>query len=188
MSDFAFQQRLREHFGTTPPIGFCLRADHSQRWLRLHSLPQSKRYAETDVERTEVRRRAWAAASEVLPTGAQVWLTVTGYSPQNAPSEVRLPSMPSLRFEPVAEFNHRLLAEASVVFAARTTWPHAHFGQVIDLIARDELRLVWLSSVSGEVFAPYDGGIDLILESAPRREALRRSFPADWFSSREDGL
>jgi hypothetical protein len=45
-----------------------LRTDHRGRWLRLYSLPESKRYAADDTEHAEVRRRAWAAASDVLPT------------------------------------------------------------------------------------------------------------------------
>ncbi len=188
-----FEGWLREHFGATPPIGYCLRTDHRQRWLRIHSLPDAKRYAENELERSEVRRRAWVAAAEVLPTGAVCWLVVTGPPHENAPRELRLPSAPAMLFERVKPYDHPLLKDALeeervVAYATQTTWPPADFDRLIGAIANDELRVVWFSPASAEVFAPYDGGIDLILESRTRMEALRRSFPAGWFSAREDGL
>ena len=40
---------------------------------------------------------------------------------------------------------------------------------------------------TGEVFAPYDGGADLIVRSSERAKALRAGF-VDWLSGRADGL
>lgn len=81
--------------------------------------------------------------------------------------DLRLPAMPSLQFERVNAFNHALLDEAAVVYATHTTSPHADFDRVIDLIAHDDLRLVWFSSVTTEVRR----GTDLILQSRARSEA-----------------
>jgi hypothetical protein len=33
------------HYPEAPPVGFLLRQVYSDRWLRIHSLPGSKRYA-----------------------------------------------------------------------------------------------------------------------------------------------
>ncbi len=184
-----FEGWLLEHFGSTPPIGYCLRIDHRERWLRLHSLPDSKRYAEGERERLEVLRRARATASEVLPTGTAVWIAATGPFNESAPSELRLPQAPSMLFKRVKPpYDHQLLEDQVVAYATQTTWPHPDFDSLINAIAKDELRLVWLSSVTAEIFAPYDGGIDLILQSRTRMETLRQRFPADWFPGREDGL
>jgi hypothetical protein len=181
-----FEGWLREHFGATPPVGHCLRTDHRKRWLRLHSLPESKRYAEDDVERAEVRRRAWAAASEVLLTSSPVWLVTCLFGTD--PDHSRLDEVPSLVFDRAGRYEHALIDEPLVAYAAQTTWPHDGFDQLIDAIAGDAVRAVWFSQASGEVFAPYDGGIDLVVESPKRAETLRRVFPSDWFSKRADGL
>lgn len=181
-----FQRWLRERFGTTPPAGYCLRTDHRERWLRLHSLPASKRYAEDDAERGEVRRRAWAAASEVLPTGSPVWLVMCMFGADS--DHARRDEVPSLVFHRAGRYEHALLDEPLVAYAAETTWPHDGFDQLLAAIAGDAVGAVWFCQASGEVFAPYDGGVDLVVESPRRAEALRRVFAPDWFSSRADGL
>lgn len=176
----AFEKWFREHFGATAPVGYCLRVDHHERWLRLHSLPASKRYAEDDSERAEVRQRASAAASEVLPTGSPVWLVVPAF-------EHEIQGL-SLTFEDGGRYEHERFEEPLHVRVAQTIWPHAGFDQLIDEVARDALRAVWFSIASGEVFAPYDGGVDLIAASEKRAAALRQVFPSNWFSNHAEGL
>lgn len=182
-----FERWLSEHFGATPPLGYCLRQEHGERWLRLHSLPGSKRYAEDETERSEVRRRAWAAASEILPSGGEpVWL-VTGRFDDEART-LRLPEAPSLVFDYVGMYSDAVFEGSLMAYATQMSWPHPDFDRLVDAIAQDALRAVWMSSSTGEVFAPYDGGIDLVLATPQRTQALRRVFPADWFSPRADGL
>lgn len=183
MAMHTFETWFREHFGATAPVGYCLRADHHERWLRLHSLPESKRYADDDEERVEVRRRAWAAASEVLPTGSPVWLVVPFYEEQLESLQTL-----SLIFEDGGRYEHELFEGTLSAHVAQATWPHAGFDQLIDEVASDALRAVWFCVASGEVFAPYDGGIDLIAESPSRVQSLRRVFPPDWFSKHASGL
>jgi hypothetical protein len=180
-----FRRWLEGHFRTTPPLGYCLRADHPDRWVRLHSLPGSKRYAEDDADRREIRARAWAAASEVLPTGEPVWVVVRRFG--EAARELQIPEAPSIVFEHAGRWEHALLDDPVVAYVARTTWPDGDFDGLVDAIADDRERVAWFSVATGEVFAPYDGGIDLFAEPA-RVASLRQVFPQEWFSSRADGL
>lgn len=182
-----FERWWSEHYAATAPLGYCLRENYQDRWLRLHSLPNSKRYAEDDVERAEVRRRAWAAASKLLVTGEPVSL-VTGLYQGGEPHELGLSDLTSMSFERVGPYEHPLFDGPFVAYATQTIWPHADFDRLIDAIADDRLQLVWFSSISGEVFAPYDGGIDLIFGSPMRAQSMRPVFPPDWYSQRDDGL
>jgi len=183
-----FDRWLAAYFGGTPPTGPCLRHDHAERWLRLHSLPGSKRYPEDAGERSEVRRRAWAAATELLPRDTPIWVVTGRYGEGEDEPTRHLPEAPTLLFERAGRYGHRLFDRPFVAFAARATWPHADVDLLLDAIVRDTLRVVWFSSRTGEVFAPYDGGIDLVLETPRRVQALRRTFPSDWLSSHPDGL
>lgn len=57
---------LNAAFGELPPVGHVLRSAIAERWLRIHSLPHSKRYAETEPEYDELLRRHNELALEVL--------------------------------------------------------------------------------------------------------------------------
>lgn len=70
----------------------------------------------------------------------------------------------------------------SVIASGR---PSTHDGSAST--AEDRLRAAWLGTSSGEVFAPYDGGVDLILANEGRRDALAGKY-GDWLSGRPDGL
>lgn len=176
-----FEARFRSCFGATPPLGYCLRADHATRWLRLHSLPASKRYADTDAERAEVRHRAFTAAAAVLRDA--IWIVTPAYELETVR---RL--APGLTFTPAGRYEHPLLDEPLDAHAAPTPWPHPDSAALVDEIASDATRALWFCAATGEVFAPYDGGIDLLAATPARAAALRATFPPDWFSRRPDGL
>jgi hypothetical protein len=65
-------------FGDLPPVSHLLRRAILDRWLRVHSLPQSKRYAETDVEYEELIRRHNAESLVELVFGARSGRSTTG--------------------------------------------------------------------------------------------------------------
>jgi len=63
-----------EQFPDSPPVGFMLRQAYPQRWLRIHSLPESKRFAETKEEYTELLLRHNIVATETLGEGSRCYL------------------------------------------------------------------------------------------------------------------
>ena len=46
-----FEEAWRRLYPVTEPVGWTMRRAHGHHWVRFHSLPLSKRYAETDEER-----------------------------------------------------------------------------------------------------------------------------------------
>jgi hypothetical protein len=59
----------QSHFGEIAPRGHLLRRALSERWVRFHSLPDSKRYAESADEYAELQRRHLAVASVLFGAG-----------------------------------------------------------------------------------------------------------------------
>ena len=53
--------RWAAQWSPCPPVGHELRVIHPDRWVRFHSLPGSKRYAEDDAEYATLREshRGW---------------------------------------------------------------------------------------------------------------------------------
>jgi hypothetical protein len=71
MSDDAFLDFWRTHFGDCPPAGFLLHETFPERWMRIHSLPDSKRYADTARELTALLARHNTVATDVLGDGSR---------------------------------------------------------------------------------------------------------------------
>lgn len=73
-------------FPNCEPIGHHLRVAFAARWVRFHSLPGSKRYAENDAEYAEVLTRHNTILGELTHCGEKVVLVTTGYSESPVPS------------------------------------------------------------------------------------------------------
>ncbi|MBA3394192.1 MAG: hypothetical protein H0T89_16205 [Deltaproteobacteria bacterium] len=97
-------------------------------------------------------------------------------------------SASGLDFESAGDFTDGSYEAPIQVAAASATWPHSGFESMVEAIANDEYRAIWVSQVSGEVFAPYDRGVDLIATEATGRRGALRSALGDWLSPRADEL
>ena len=74
-------------FPGVPPIGHRIR--DSKRWVRFHSLPESKRYAENEAEYAELLRRHHAVLRSLAAADAPLLAITMSWSPtrfvQNRP-------------------------------------------------------------------------------------------------------
>jgi hypothetical protein len=168
------------------PTGWMMRRSGAVHWLRFHSLPQSKRYAETEAERRVLLARQNALAYAVLGH-SDCWLVQTCWV---AASQEQKPS-PNYPFE----FSFEFLADEGddddhpwKVYASAQTWGRGTFDNLLLAIANDDIRdTIWLSCETGAVFAPYDGGVDLFLPTQSQIETLKAEH-RDWLSPHPDGL
>lgn len=179
------------------PIAHELRYDLHHRWVRFHSLPESKRYPENEAECTEVHLRYVTVLAELIAetdrTLAQDVLVITA-SWSGTANPIR---------------RHRYVRRAiqatywrSVLEAkaddGEEWWIHLYVSHVrvhspsmtrlLRLVADDrtdgviitDLDLAWL-------YLPYDGGADVIAPTDLIRDDLWRSHQ-DWLSVHPSGM
>jgi hypothetical protein len=175
----------RAHFGEFAPIGHVLRLHRAADWLRLHSLPESKRYAQTSQEMNEILRRAELLAAHLFVAGETIFLFRSAF---------HFPERGALS-----------MAHGTAIFSAKTSsaephdddyfsttaqtlrWPYANFSDLIRRVANAEENMCTLTSpASSNIFCPYDGGIDTFT-SRRLRAQLSRAF-SNWRSSHPLGL
>ncbi len=196
-----FEAAWKTFYPESPPIGWVLKHNEHRRWLRFHSLPQSKRYASDAAEAQIILARQNTVAIEVLGKNAPCWLVAWLYcaEPKSRVIGSVLSAMPgddggrqpttnlTAQYQPewvcLVPFDE---AEYDI-YAARCVWNSGAFDPILSAIADDECRLLWMSEATGAIFAPYDGGMDLILPD-PSEIARLRSTYADWLSARSDGM
>jgi hypothetical protein len=181
-----------EFFGALPPVAHALREPLRSRWLRIHSLSESKRYAETEDEYSEILTRQNAVASEILGFEsrtiffAHAWGNnedfSVAFSEFDWAKSIGLPEASLVAFD-LSEGDEHL-----VVGGCRLQWRNGGWNGLIRDVADDRLgSVVLLNPASGEIYAPYDGGADVFLNNAQRTTELRDRW-APWLSKHPRGL
>lgn len=191
MSLVCWEQR----FPNCVPVAHRLRTTFAERWVRLHSLPGSKRYPENEDEYATVLSRHNRIMGDLACSGRGVIFLSTGYS--DSPEPVRLrPELVSLDPEarPWRSVPMHDPEEESArpcywhVYASAWEWQPGTFDPMIRLVADDGIANIMILSPSCEwLLHPYDGGTDLIVASSEIRDRLKSTY-FDWLSPRPDGL
>ncbi|MBY6068119.1 hypothetical protein KUW17_15290 [Leisingera aquaemixtae] len=187
----SFRDDWKMIYPDVPPLGHMLRAFRLEMWTRFHALPESKRYAETQAEGQTILDRANAIAGFLFEPGQEVWLANCDIHYEDEPRRTSkaLPGIASpLRFEFSSDESVYFEEQTRVeVFAAKTVWKPGRFDELLSEIAEDRERAVWFDPVSGRVFAPYDGGFDIVLEDSRLVPEVEAEF-RQWMSASDSKL
>lgn len=172
------------------PLAHELRTRFRHRWVRFHSLPGSKRYPENEAEYTTVLDRHNRVMAELTQPSNPVVLLSTGYSDSTAPvrDEVHWNGVDADGgpWRTVVYDRHEPFYWH--VFASERKWCPGAFDKIVRLIADEAMADVMIVAPDCRwLLHPYDGGMDVILDSRERRNQLKRLF-AGWLSARRDGL
>ena len=179
-------------FGAVAPVGFACRERLRDRWLRIHSLPQSKRYPESASEYAELLRRHNEVATTTLGlTACTLFIGQIGSS-RGVPDIASLPTLASGKWVGVAELSMPLDQDVDDewvrIAAAPVTWERGNFDDLIRAVAEEKVGHILFANLDlAQAYAPYDGGADLIFRSSADVDAMGKRW-AGWLSSRRDGL
>src|SRR5690242_3897509 len=86
MTPAEFNDYWQQVYPNSPPIGYLLRQEYEDRWFRIHTLPESKRYPETEAEYQEILRRHNLLLDDLLGEQGEFVLITTGYSETTNPA------------------------------------------------------------------------------------------------------
>jgi hypothetical protein len=201
---------LSSHWDTifpgSPPVGYLFRDLYPERWVRFHSLPESKRHAENQAEYTEIFSRQNQILSELINSPEIVLLTTTP-SISASPHRIKKEGRGCLsrrvkklaKFDPHAEF-WRTVAMHELedidgswvhywhIFASQRTFTEGCLDPILALVADFVEENVFILSLNDSwLFLPYDGGVDVILPSTWERDCLKDRYKT-WLSKESSGL
>lgn len=174
----------RDAFSTVQPVGCDLRHAFPDRWLRIYSLPDGQRYANTEEERTLLRERHQHATALLFTEGADCRLIVPcSYEDEPCFSGLGLAPEPELpAYQPDEDE-----PPYGPFLMAVLPWNFDTFRPVLDAVANDAVRALVACPRTAHVYAPYDGGADLFFPHSAARDQSRRSL-REYLSPRTDGL
>lgn len=194
-----FRRFWQQHFPNCPPVSHLFRHLLADRWFRIHSLPESKRYAEDETEVAELLMRQNAVLLDIIGTDEECVLVSGNYA--DSPFAENLKSCPALsKFEfqefvklPKQEFDWEDLdADEKPIylslFCGTHKLKHGSLDKVLLCVANWKIvNFFVVSCERHHIFAPYDGGFDLILKNSKERNELKAKYK-DWLSPYPSGL
>ena len=174
----------RSRYSGVEPSGHTLRAAFPDRWFRIHSLPQSKRYPDNVSDWKTLIARHRSISDAVLGAQPVCYLVTPWWCwKESCFSEFELRAIPSLpEYRPAPDE-----LPSGGYYGARVTWNFERFEPVLRDVAEDKVRTTVILENEPAAYAPYDGGADLFLPNKQRRDSLREDFKK-FLSSRPDGL
>jgi hypothetical protein len=170
-------------FRNCDPVADRLRSAFPYRWVRFHSLPDAKRYPDSEGEYAILLDRHNSVMAALARVGENVVLLTTEFS--DSPMPARAPSD-----SPGATWWRTVKVDDAFwhIYRAVVVWEPHRFDPLIRLVAQDVTANVMICDPECEwLLHPYDGGMDVILGSSESRDILRERFKP-WLSPHADGL
>lgn len=179
----------RRAFGDVAPLGHLCRIACRERWLRIHSLPLSKRYPESLADYAELLSRQNTAATTILGIDAECLFFFSEFPDQSA--SMLLDLLPRPRPKPTWLPELARLAneyDDLRIGALPVTWTPGLFDELLRARADDDVAPILFANLDrASAFAPYDGGADLFLASPIDVPVLRQRW-SSWLSQSVDQL
>jgi hypothetical protein len=147
-------------------------------WMRIHSLPLSKRYPDTKAEWDILLSRQNALIDYLVPQATAIRIVINWIERDNY-------LFKSFKLEPLGIFQEAEGEPEYDSFLMETTWESHTENPLLMMIADESLQAFIIASDC--LIKPYDGGVDVILKDPHTCYALKRRFK-DWLSKRPDGL
>jgi hypothetical protein len=198
MTKKQFQDFWAKNYPETLPINHLFKHYLKERWLRIHSLPEAKRYAETAEEWAILLERQNTVFNDLMPKNEKICIVSGIYSNADKVFEKdisdTLPYHKTLNFKALDPLDmHKISGDwydegikFTPCFAEEIYEPNK-FDSILKSIANDEWRLFFIAPKSHTIIAPYDGGVDIIFSDITPLSIYSEKYK-NWLSKREDGL
>ena len=181
-------------FDGTAPIAHQLKNKYTERWVRFHALPESKRYPDSEPEYQEIFSRHNQVLSELCLANNEIYIIAPEYSNSSEPRGIEKElegilgnpkywqTVPMHEPEEKTEFRYYWHLHSE-----KTNWLPGSIDKLFRLVADEKApNLMIVNLHSGWVFHPYDGGADIILKNNDEMQSLKNKF-SGWLSKDKNG-
>lgn len=184
------------NYPATIPLSYCFKNDYQERWLRIHSLPESKRYADNDEDWNILLTRQNTIIKDLLGDTLKLYVVTGEYDfdgNYETPMFFSNDLFEGIKFTALDTIDlHRLSPDeydngtTYRPFIAEINWEENKYDDILKSIANDEIRVFFISIDRKCLIAPHDGGVDFVLENNNIKDLYKTKYK-DWLSTREDG-
>ncbi|MFB6564098.1 hypothetical protein ACFCYH_35320 [Streptomyces sp. NPDC056400] len=185
----------QQHRPPGPLLPHELKTVYRHRWVRFHSLPESKRYPDGEAEYAVLLDRYNTVLDE-LYAGDDVYVVTTGWSEVSEHAEHPDTSVERRALHPEGtlwttvddtsdpdpDFHLRWY-----FYADRRRWQRGCLDRLLRAVADDVLSGAFVTDAGlTRMHHPYDGGADVVLPTTQERDRMRERH-AGWLSAHPRG-
>lgn len=181
----------KRNFPKSSPLPHLFRQDYSSDWIRIKSLPGTKRYPTNDKDIETLLERQNAVITEVLGNNTRVFGITGEYDfdrDQTLPRYLKTQPFQKFTFVPIHPINMYEISRSEFKqgdlyqpYLTELVWTNGAFNDLLEAIAYDEARMFFMSVERKCLVAPYDGGIDLIISDREQYLFLADKFK-EWMA------
>jgi hypothetical protein len=177
----------QENFPLCPPINYLLKIFYTNRFLRIHSLPDSSRYANTEDEWNILHNTQNEILNDVFTTDDTCILFTGEYCVKDLPNDIRIieehPILQQFIFLPLDTID--LFARSKdyceedtfyIPYFTEINYRANKYNELLAAIADDEIRAFFLNMKTNTIVAPYDGGLDIIYKDEATRDFYKNKY------------
>jgi hypothetical protein len=177
MDKVTFLKFWNKKFPGTSPINYLFDQTLNNRWFRIHSLPESKRYAQNDTEYQIIFDRQNMLIADLIANNEKIKIVINFI-------EINSPLFEKYNLSNIGVFvdNEGETVYQSFIFEIK--WQKNIINDVLKAIADDQIRAYIIGKNS--LISPYDGGMNIYLKDTETRDYYKNKYK-NWLSSREDG-
>lgn len=185
------------NYSETAQISHIFKRIFSNRWFRIHSLPESKRYADNESEWETLLLRQNEIITELFGLDTNVFLVAGEYDWDNERKIHTTQNKDVLKEYSFTQLDNIDLyklnsddynnGEIYRPAFAETIWKPKQHDKLLKEIGADNTRAFFVSFDKNIIVAPYDGGIDFILKDSPTKDFYKSKY-SQYLSKREDGM
>lgn len=193
MKEIEFINYWNKEYPEALPIGYELKWIYQNRWFRIHSLPNSKRHAQTDDEYKIILDRQNELIEDLIGEGTEIAIlfglyidnrTNDNYHELTDFGAFRKVLTIDLQKERPEEYENEMYFD---IYTKIDNWHKDNKKEILKAIADDKIQVMFVCPSKHCIVAPYDGGVDVIVSSTEKRNELKIKYN-DWLSEREDGM
>ena len=193
MNIIEFNKYWETEYPESFPICHELKWVYNDRWFRIHSLPESKRYADTEEEYQIIFNRQNKLINDIIGEENEIILVFGLYTNDicndnyfnlKSFNEFTKIQVIDLHAERPEEFEENTLFD---IYIKIQKWKNNALNDILKSIADEEICLMFVCPSKKCIVGPYDGGVDIILDTTENRDKIKSKYQ-DWLSPHENGL
>jgi len=184
-----FKKEWEKTYKDLPPISYILRENIKDHWFRIHSLPDSKRYAENEKKTEIILERHNDIATEVLGLDEDCLIIIGLHGGKKNQIKIDYSWSNNLNF---VYFGETKIEENPDFFifqyASFEKWKKNKFDTILLDVANFKTGpVMFINTKNLNIYAPYDGGSDIFIPDPTKKENSRLKYK-NWLSNHPEGL